>query len=94
MPVNVPEQEKRLVLPAKRQRAIARANTASIHMGITVVPEAAERHFWMSHSTGLHANSLGAVKGNMSFTGAVHRARAPSCPLPLSCSQVMYKVRM
>ena len=94
MPVNVPEQEKQLGLPTKRQGAVAKANSASIHMGITVVPEAAERHFWMSRNTVLCTDSLGAGKGNESFTGGIQQARAPSCPLPLSCSQIMHKVRM
>lgn len=91
-PINVPKQEKWLVLPTKRQRADARASSASIHMGC--VPEITERHFWMSLSTVLCTDSLGAGKGNESFTGGIQQARAPSCPLPLSCSQIMHKVRM
>lgn len=88
MSLNVPRKEKWLVLPTKRQGAVARANSASIHVGILVISEATERHFWMSCSIVLHSGSLGAGKCSKSFTRGIQQPKAPSCPLPLSCSRL------
>lgn len=92
--LNVPRKEKWLVLSTKRQVAVARANSASIHVGILVISEAAERHFWISCSTVLYSDSLGAGKCSKSFIRGIQQPKAPSCPLPLSCSQIMHKVRV
>lgn len=83
-----------MALSTKRQEAVPRANSASNHLGIMVILEVTRGDYSVSHSMVLYTDSLGAGRANESFTEGIQQARAPSCPLPLLCSQIMQNVRM
>lgn len=87
--VNFPKEDKQMVLSTKRQGAAPEA----IQLPSTWELGSSWRlHSRVSHSTVLCTGSSGAAQGNESFSEGIQPDRAPSCPLPLLCSQIMQKV--